>query len=50
MSCVQILMLLLQTSTGITVQKIVGLSIMDLSIGKMISNEIGNNAVVVDDF
>lgn len=37
-------------STGITVQKIVGLSIMDLSIGKMISNEIGNNAVVVDDF
>ncbi|KHC84279.1 hypothetical protein MGS_00846 [Candida albicans P78042] len=36
--------------TGITVQKIVGLSIMDLSIGKMISNEIGNNAVVVDDF
>ncbi|MCP8718820.1 MAG: hypothetical protein M5F18_05930 [Asgard group archaeon] len=37
-------------STNLTVQKIVGLSIMDLSMGKLVYNEIGTDAVVIDDF
>ncbi|RCK60763.1 hypothetical protein Cantr_08055 [Candida viswanathii] len=37
-------------ATNLTVQKIVGLSIMDLSIGKLVYNEIGSDAVVIEDF
>ncbi|KAI5955568.1 hypothetical protein KGF57_003701 [Candida theae] len=37
-------------SYGITVQKIVGLSIMDLCMGKYIYDKIGENAVIVNDF
>lgn len=35
---------------NLTVQKIVGLSIMDLSMGKLVYNEIGTDAVVIDGF
>ncbi|EMG49694.1 hypothetical protein G210_5473 [Candida maltosa Xu316] len=38
------------TCSNLTVQKIVGLSIMDLSIGKLVYNKIGNDAVIVEDF
>ncbi|CCG20830.1 hypothetical protein CORT_0A04420 [Candida orthopsilosis Co 90-125] len=36
--------------TGITVQKIVGLSIMDLCMGKYIYEKIGDDAIIVNDF
>ncbi|CAI5756938.1 unnamed protein product [Candida verbasci] len=36
--------------TNLTVQKIVGLSVMDLSIGKLIYEEIGQDAVEMDNF
>ncbi|KAI5968690.1 hypothetical protein CANMA_002126 [Candida margitis] len=38
------------STTGITVQKIVGLSIMDLCMGKYIYEKIGDDAVIVNDF
>ncbi|KAI5963594.1 uncharacterized protein KGF55_002474 [Candida pseudojiufengensis] len=37
-------------SSNITIQKIVGLSIMDLSIGKLVYENIGDEAVIVNDF
>ncbi|KAG5421224.1 hypothetical protein I9W82_000314 [Candida metapsilosis] len=38
------------SASGITVQKIVGLSIMDLCMGKYIYEKIGDDAVIVNDF